>query len=241
MVGAPSISGTAGTLISAFDACFLNGFNTKTISSITVTDNVATATTTTNHEYMRGAVVVISGANEAVFNGDFRVTSVGNNTTSFTFDITTAETAASGTITCKVSPLGFEKPYSGTNLAVYRSPVGNRKYLRVDDTVATEATARAYETMSGVSTGTGETSQLFWRRSEAASTAVRSWWLIGTNKCFYFFPRFDNNTSLTFGCPFTFGEFLPMSDLDTWNTLIIGQASSSTTMQNSHSFDNIQR
>lgn len=48
----------------------------------------------------------------------------------------------------------WEKVYSGTNKAVYRSKTGIRPYLRVDDTYGEGALLRMYETMSDVDTGT---------------------------------------------------------------------------------------
>jgi hypothetical protein len=179
-----------------------------------------------------GCVVQISGANESDFNGDFRVKSIGN-TTSFTFDIVTAETTATGTIISKVSPLGFEKQFSGTNLAVYRSPVGNRRSLRVDDTLAQEARVRVYASMTGVSTGTGETAEVFWRRSTVTSALARDWWIIGTDKFFYFMCAFDGNQGLHGNC---FGDFFPLNSADIWNTLLIGQSISSASIPGNTSF-----
>ena len=48
---------------------------------------------------------------------------------------------------------GWEKVYTGSNLAVYRPRVGLRMYFRVDDTQSQFARVRCYESMSDVSTG----------------------------------------------------------------------------------------
>lgn len=49
----------------------------------------------------------------------------------------------------------WEKVYSGTNKAVYRSKTGIRPYLRIDDTYEYTAIAEMFETMTDVDTGTG--------------------------------------------------------------------------------------
>ena len=49
--GAPANAGTAGYGISLLDSCLITGFNSKNVSTITVTDNVATLTTATAHGF----------------------------------------------------------------------------------------------------------------------------------------------------------------------------------------------
>lgn len=57
-----------------------------------------------------------------------------------------------------VTGQGWTKPFSSGNVAVYKQPAGsNGFYLRVDDSVINYARACLYETMSDVSTGTGQT------------------------------------------------------------------------------------
>jgi xyloglucan-specific exo-beta-1,4-glucanase len=87
-------AGLAGTLVS--------------ISSLSVTGNVATAISTTTNGFQAGQMVTISGASNLVYDGTFVITSVGNTTagiasniggaTLFTFALVTANGTASGTI-----------------------------------------------------------------------------------------------------------------------------------------------
>jgi hypothetical protein len=130
---APALTNSEGSMHSVLTACLVNGFNTKTISTLSVTNNVATATFSGAHGYLAFDSILISGANESQFNDSWMVKTVPNSTT-LTFDITTADVTATGTITCKTAPLGWEIAYTnGTNLRTYRQPAGNRHYLISND------------------------------------------------------------------------------------------------------------
>jgi len=218
---APQLSGQAGALISVLDACLVTGFNSKSVASITVAANVATVTTTTNHNLAEGDNIVISGAAEAAFNNEFSVKASTSSTT-FTMDCVTGLTAATGTITLKIAPLGWEKVFAGTNLAVYRStdPAATRLYLRVNDTTTTHATVAMYETMSDVNSGTGKSADLYWTKSDAASAATRPWTLFGDSKRFYFLPCYTNS-ALALGV--AFGDSISYKPGDAYHCMLIGQ------------------
>ena len=75
---------------------------TKTISNKALTSNIATLTTSTDHTYLAGDVVVISGV-DAVFNGTFNIIAVPT-TTTFTYAKVNANiTSAVATGTSEVS------------------------------------------------------------------------------------------------------------------------------------------
>ena len=111
-------------------ACLVDGFNTKTISTLSVTNNVATATFSGAHGYLAFDSILISGANQTQFNDSWMVKTVPDST-SLTFDITTADVTATGTITCKIAPLGWSVTSHPTAsyLKSYRAPTGNRHHL----------------------------------------------------------------------------------------------------------------
>lgn len=69
------------------------------VTGITHSNGAATVTTGAAHGYKVGADVTVSGANESEFNGRHSVASVPN-TTSFTFAVTSGNSAATGTINC---------------------------------------------------------------------------------------------------------------------------------------------
>lgn len=136
MTGAPQLTNAWGDLVNLLDACLVNGFNLKTLTTLTQSGGVATATVAAGHGFAVDQVVLIAGAAEPEYNGEARVLTA--TATTFTFGIVgTAAAASTGTITAKVAPLGFEIAFTGTNKRVYRSKniLSNRPYLRVDNSL----------------------------------------------------------------------------------------------------------
>jgi hypothetical protein len=191
------------------------------VSSISVTGNVGTATTTTNHSYVPYDVIEFSGANESVFNDSFEIIGVPTSTT-FTFAITTADGSATGTIASKISPLGWTKPYTGTNKAVFRPSTGNQYFIRVDDTATRHSTINVYETMTTVDDGTGVIGPCYWKKSDTASTAARSWVLVGNSRAFYLCIAFASSYTDRHGINF-FGDIISLKVNDIYNTALMGE------------------
>lgn len=156
MRGAPVINGnTPGCLIAALDALLVTGWGTTTALSVSVSGGIATATVNAGSSFTEHAVVRVDGATPSALNGEARALTASN--TQITFATTAPDGVATGTITLKYAPAGWEKVYAGTNKAVYRSTdvTGARFYLRVDDSNGLFARVRGYETMSDIDTGTG--------------------------------------------------------------------------------------
>lgn len=138
MQGAPVVSNGWGDLTSMLDAVLVNGFNLKTVDSITSTGGVATATVSSGHGYVVDQVVLIAGCEQAAYNGEQVVTGVTAST--FTFAVTGTPASPATTqsaISAKVAPLGFQIAFTGTNKRVYRSPnvLSTRPFLRVDNSL----------------------------------------------------------------------------------------------------------
>lgn len=134
MQGAPQLTNAWGAMTALLDACLVDGFNLKTVNSITSTGGVATATISGGHLYRAGQVVTVSGAVQSAYNGDFTVLEVTG--TTFTYAVAgNPASPATGTLAAKTAPLGWEIAFTGTNKRAYRSPnvSSNRPYLRVDD------------------------------------------------------------------------------------------------------------
>jgi hypothetical protein len=123
--------------------------------------------------------------------------------------------------------VGWTKVYSATNQAAYRSPAGtNQFYLFVDDTSTTNATMRAYESMTSISAGTGafpttaqRANALYFYKSTSADTTARSWYFISNGKIFYLVAP---NTG-----GMIFGDFVSYKASDAYNTVLLGNATSS--------------
>lgn len=240
MTGAPVLSGTAGAMIGLLDACLKDGFGLKSVDSLVIASGVATATISTGHSAFAGSVVTIAGATVTggSVNGEHRATSV--TTTTVVFDATgVPDQTATGTITLKMSPAGWNKPYAGTNLAAYKpsdvSALG--MYLRVDDTGTSDARVVGYETMSDVNTGTGpfptsaqQSGGYYWPKSRAADSSARAWIFVGDERAFVLAVAPDTTNSP--GKYFTsfYGDFVPEGSTDAYSCALSG--SNTTALSN---------
>lgn len=140
MTGAPQISNNWGDLVTMLDACLVNGFALKAIDTLTFAGGIATATISSGHAFMPEQVVEIAGADQPEYNGQFRV--IATTTTTITYAVTGTPVSPATTATslsAKVAPLGWEKPFAGTNKAAYRSknPQSPQNLLLIDDSLKT--------------------------------------------------------------------------------------------------------
>jgi len=200
MTGATTLSGTAGSLIALLDACLKDGFDIKTLSSLTVAGGVATAAYTGAHSATVDSVVLIAGVTGgptgfAGLNGEQKITARAPAGNSVSFATALPDGTYTGTVTMKMAPLGWTKVYAGTNKAVYKSadPSSSGCYLRVDDSGTTTARVIGYESMTDVDTGAGpfpSAAQIagggYWAKSTVASAAATQWMLCGDSKAFFF-------------------------------------------------------
>jgi hypothetical protein len=139
---APQLQNAYGSMINVLDACLVNGINIGTVSSLTTSGTIVTALFSSAHNLMQYQVIKITGANQPEFNGEHRVLTIPN-AQSITFELAAAPSTATatGTITASLPPLGWEKPFSSTNVlgggkAAYRSLsllLPSRPFLRVVD------------------------------------------------------------------------------------------------------------
>ncbi|MCL9828363.1 hypothetical protein M0F08_24595, partial [Ralstonia solanacearum] len=187
--GAPQLSGQRGTLIAVLNACLCNGFNLRTLTAITRDGTVATATADAGHGFREDDIVLIAGANEAAYNGEHRIRKVSTN--AFQFDVAAdAATPATGIITAKIAPLGWDMLFSGEDKAVYRSRdvTSNRLFLRIDETPLAgdgnygrgprTALAQMWEVLNDIDNGTGK-AETWWRKAQNDNATTRPWVLVG--------------------------------------------------------------
>lgn len=194
--GAPAFSGSAGTMRAVLKACLVDGFGAGAVTSLTVAGGVATASFSGAHPYSPGRVVEVSGAVPAGLNGRKVVSTT--TTGSITFPAPgVPDGAATGTITAKVASAGWQELFPGSLanvLAIKPSvPEATGVVLRVNDTGATNARLRAFESMSDINTGLGSiplesqvSGGVWWPKSSAADTTARAWWLVADERGFYF-------------------------------------------------------
>lgn len=218
MPGAPALTRAAGSLIALLDALLVNGWGQQTASSVVVAGGVATATFPSDHAAAKYAVVLVEGATPGGLNGEQKVTAVAPN--AIQWATAEADGTAAGIITVKMAPAGFNKPFSGTNLAVYKSahPYAHGQFLRVADTTAEYARAIGYENMTAISTGTGlfpSAAQVsggyYWGKSDATSGTTPSPWLFASDgRCLYLFVQgcFETSSGLA-NAILAFGDLIP--------------------------------
>ena len=200
MAGAPTVSGTVGSLISTLDACLVTGFGIKAVDSATISNgvcrlNFASGVSAAKPE----SVISVSGAIPAGLNGEQKVTAAASAWVDFKTDL--PDGAVTGSISFKMPPLGWEKVFSKTNVAVYRptDPASTRPYLRVDDTNAAFARVQMYESMTDVDTGSGVTPTLaggwYWHKWNVAAATATYWLVIGDSRGFYFLNNMAGTAS----------------------------------------------
>ena len=203
MPGAPVLSGTPGALIALLDACLIDGFNAYSVDSLTQADGIATATVAAGHSYADGDTLLITGADQAAYNGEFSIT---NSTgTSFDFAVDPATPSpATGAVSSKIAPVGgWSKVFVGSNTAVYRSGAADGlvpHYYRVDHSNGTDARVRGYESMTDVDTGIGPmptdaqvSGGAYWRCSDLADGTARAWTLMADPGLLYWMPDRSSN------------------------------------------------
>lgn len=134
---------------------------------------------------------------------------------------------------CLVTTLGWTKAQSGTNLATYISPTGGGYYVAVNDTTATTARVRGFETVqtpgTDVGCGTGpfptdtQLSGGLYLYKGADTTTAREWRFVSDGSLFYLSIAANANFSL-----FTFGKFKSNKVSDLYNTVIMGDTAATT-------------
>lgn len=206
MRAAPVITGnTPSSLIAALDALLVTGWGSVTAVSASVTSGVATITFNAGSSFTEHAVVLVAGAAPEQLNGEQRVLTASN--TQITFATTAPDGTASGSITVKNAPAGWEKVFVGTNKAVYRSAniAGNRHYLRVDDTANLFARVRGYEAMTDVDTGSNPfptDTQIsgggYWVKSVTANSTAVPYLLAADNRALLVTLQFGRTADSTY-------------------------------------------
>ena len=233
--GAPVLSGTAGALRTLLKACLVDGFGAGAVATLTVSGGIATATYAGAHPFKVGCVAQFAGATPAGLNGDKVILSVTG--TSVTFAAPgVPDGAATGTITSKAAPAGWQELFAGAlaNVIALKPSVVEATgcVLRVDDTGAINARVRAYEAMSDISTGVGMTpleSQaaggLWWPKSATANATARAWILVADARGFYLAvaPAGGDRYTLLFA-----GDIASLKSGDAYGYLLTGNQGDQT-------------
>lgn len=195
--GAPVLNGVAGSLIGLLDACLCTGFGLRSATSLVVSGGVATLTLASDakNPNLLNSVVLVAGSSIAALNGEQRVNFA--SPTELKFATAAADGTATGSITVKTAPAGWEKKFPGTNTAGFRSldPMSLGACLWINDTGTVNANVRAYENMTGVDAGTGAAPTVvesaaggFWLKSSVANATGNRWDFFADTCAFYYCP-----------------------------------------------------
>ena len=230
MAGAPVLSGTAGALRAVLKACLVDGFGAGAAASLTVASGVATLMFSAAHPYNVGTIMQVAGATTSGLNGSKRVLSITTDRVTFAAP-GIADGAASGSITHKVAPAGWQELFAGQLAYVIALkpavPEATGCVLRVDDTGSTTARVRCYESMSDISSGTGPTPAdtqvsggLWWPKSSATGSAAKTWCLFADDRAFYIWtqPYSPTNAGVLLGM----GDFISDVPGDGYGAFIAG-------------------
>lgn len=228
--GAPSLNNAAGSLIGLLDACLISGYNNKAVTSITVASGVATVVCTAHgFSALYGKIINISGATPAGLNIATRITDVTTN--GFKFLCTgVADGVATGTIVAKYAPVGWTKPFSATNKAMYKRSdiLASNCMLRIDDTTV-GITARAlmvqgatdldtYYNPSPTATQIAGGLGLFVLKAQESATPT-PWMLISDGLLMYVFCATTSAAGPLY-MPMVFGDIVSFKPNDRLNCLL---------------------
>ena len=225
--GAPTITGTAGSMCTFLTAILSTGYNSKTIT-ITQTGGVATATCN-NHGFRALQVLLVSGATPSAYNGEMTVLSVPTANT-FTFAVPAATASpATGTITAIVEGAGWNMPYSGTNKQVWKSAESGASGipLRIDDSNAQYAALNSYITMSDVDTGSESWFAPYWKKSSTSDSTARPWVAIADGKTLHLFIGWNQTIgSYPIYSHYVFGDLASYVVGDVYQAMLCGHSAS---------------
>lgn len=232
MAGAPAISTAVSGALSVLNAALVDGFNVTAPQSVSASGGVVTFTYLAAHGYEDKCWLRVSGAGAAALNADHQCTVPG----ALTFTVAVPgipDGPVSGSISVRVAPLGWERPFTDTNVAVYRSPnvAGTRMFLRVLDSNAGSvftARLRGYESMSSASVGVDP----FPTVAQAADTSLAgigkttsgvgaAWAIVGDDRTFYFCHAQDVST---------FGDINSFKPADAYGAYLFCGSNSNTSL-----------
>lgn len=235
--GMPQLKGlAAGELIAVLDAVLCNGVDTKAVTSIVVTGGIAVTTMGVSDAYEVGAVVRVTGATPSGLNSDWRIAEVDGTELTFSVEGTgISDGTATGTISMERAPAGWEKIYSGTNLAAYRS-LNHADHdgcvLYVDDTSLTVARTRGYGAMTDISTGTDPfptdaqlSGGFYWGKvSNSGINTDRQWVLIADDRRFTLAVAYSDVYPAG-AVSWCFGRLAATGPVDEWASMLSGASS----------------
>ena len=242
MQGAPLLSAGAGgsahtvapgNLIALLKAILVTGFGSLGATAATYDSAAATITLTfsSTHAYLKDSIILVSGANEAGFNGEFRVRSVTSTKVVLGLDNgTPAVSNATGTLAIKFPSLGWTVLFEDAvnNKIIFGRTAGTPIKLMVDNsawtgwnsTSACLAKVAMVEDVSDINTYT----TVFEHRWPCAhSYATPEWQAVGDGALLYFMPVYGVGATLNYATRafYAFGDINSNRPGDNYHCLLV--------------------
>lgn len=208
--GALAMAGEASSLKNLLHSVlFGSGYGSITPDSITRSGTTATLTRAAGHGFIDQQVIQIAGADQAAYNGSYRVTVTSSTVLTFAVAGSPA-TPATGTITAKTPAVGgWAERWTGTGKTVLYSTdlaASGKADFRIDDTGTTTARIVGYESTSDVDTGTNPyptTAQLsgggYILKSSTANTTARDWLIVANPRTVYLLTVYNGTNFVVHG------------------------------------------
>lgn len=244
MQGAPLLSTGEGgkahtvpqsSLIALLKAILVTGFGTRSLASAVYDSEAGTITLTlsSGHAYLKDSIIEVSGANEAGFNGEFRVQSITTNTVVVWLDNGTPGAAsATGDLAIKIPSLGWEVLFE--DAANYKIIFGRTDEnatpikLMVDNSAWTNwytynghlAKVAMVEDVTDINTYT----TVFEHRWPASHNyAVPEWQAVGDSLLLYFMPAYGVGGPLNYKTRalYAFGDINSVRPWDQYHCLLV--------------------
>lgn len=224
MPGAPALNtASAGSLLAIFDACLVNGFGAKAITSFVVSNGVATATVPGGHTFSADMVCRVAGA--TALNGEHRVVSTTTAAVSFATALPD-QTISGGSPVIDVPPAGWEK-MNGAGQAAYRStdPASSRYWLHVDDAVGsfTVASVIGCEELTDINTRVNPfpAARQYFAKYVNSGQQATAWSLYADERFMIWMPAFSGGYRMSHA----FGDLLPANAVDQHATVLVAPTS----------------
>lgn len=133
-INAPTLDNNWGALVNVLSKCLIDGYGAQTLLNIVIENGVAIASFGTAHKLEMFQWVEISGSSNSTLNDEFRILSATSTTIEFLIDL--PDQTINETLSCRLAPLGWSKPFSDEGRAVFqaKNTDTNPYFLRVDDT-----------------------------------------------------------------------------------------------------------
>lgn len=192
MVGSPTNTNAAGSTLAIIDAILVTGFNLQSVLSATVASEVMTVNYAAPHLYEDKVLIRLDGASGGSIVR--RATVTGSQVLTIPAPGFT-DGAVAGTLSTRVAPADWERVFSGTGKAVFRSkvegPGSTRFYYRVSDgLIGGSARLRGFESMTDVDTGIGPFPGIDGSQGaqiiRADSSVAREWVAVADQRTVYF-------------------------------------------------------